>query len=421
MIAILVLIVMHSLALRWLRINGYNRQLRESLAALASLRELESEAQIAPTVTIAGQNDAKSINVASTSAQEIRWEETADAHIRDLLRYVTLTALLIGGWFIWSDVLPALRILDRVALWNNIVDMSEMVSGPDGKTSLQTFEISLPTTLKDGIVAVLTLVATCLIARRLPTVLELIVLERLPIDRGGRDAIAILVRYATMITGVIVSCKMIHISWNSVQWLAAAMTVGLGFGLQEIFANLVSGIIILFERPIRAGDIVTVGDVTGHVTAMRIRATTITDYDRRELIVPNKRFITDNVINWTLTDQISRAIVKVGVAYGSDTDRVEQILLSVARRSPMTLSTPEPTVVFVGFGDSSLDFELRVFIARRETYPQVVHALNSAINRELRSAEIEIPFPQRDLNIRGIPSEWSQASEPEIHERRNAA
>ena len=384
MIAILGLIVIHSLALRWLRISGYNRKLRETLAAYAA-KTAELESINSPSVTIASSNDATPNDPVATSAEEIKWEDTADAHVRDLLRYVTITALLIGGWFVWSDVLPALRILDRVALWNNIVDVSEMVTGPDGLTSLQTFEMNLPTTLKDGIVAILTVVATFLIARRLPAVLELTLLERLPIDRGGRDAIAILVRYATIITGMIVACKLIHISWSSVQWLAAAMTVGLGFGLQEIFANLVSGIIILFERPIRAGDIVTVGDITGHVTAMRIRATTITDYDRRELIVPNKRFITDNVINWTLSDPISRAVVKIGVAYGSDTDRVEQILVSVARRSPMTLSNPEPVVVFVGFGDSSLDFELRVFIARRETYPQVVHALNTRDQSRIES------------------------------------
>ncbi len=328
--------------------------------------------------------------------------------MRDLLRYVTLTVLLIGGWFVWSDVLPALRVLDRVALWNNIVEASEIVKGADGTTALNTFQIHLPTTLKDGIVAALVLVATVLIARRLPSVLELMVLDRLPIDRGGRDAIAILVRYATIITGMLIACKLIHLKWSSVQWLAAAMTVGLGFGLQEIFANLVSGLIILFERPIRQGDIVTVGDVTGHVTAMKIRATTITDYDRRELIVPNKRFITDNVINWTLSDPISRVVLKVGVAYGTDTERVEQILLSVARRSPLLLATPAPTVVFSGFGDSTLDFELRVFIGKRDVYPEVVHGLNSAINREFKSAAIEIAFPQRDLNIRTIPPEWAK-------------
>ena len=134
--------------------------------------------------------------------------------------------------------------------------------------------------------------------------LELTVLDRLPLDNGGRQAIAILVRYAATLAGVLFACSTINLSWESVQWLAAAMTVGLGFGLQEIFANLVSGLIILFERPIRAGDLVTVDDVTGHVTRMQIRATTITDLDRRELIVPNKRFITGNVINWTLSDPI---------------------------------------------------------------------------------------------------------------------
>ena len=195
---------------------------------------------------------------------------------------------------------------------------------------------------------------------------------------------------------------MVQLSWARVQWLAAAMTVGLGFGLQEIFANLVSGLIILFERPVRVGDVVTVGEVTGTVSRMQMRATTITDFDRRELIVPNKRFITDNVINWTLTDPICRTIVPVGVAYGTETETVNRILLGVAHRSSMVLSAPEPVIVFSGFGESTLDFELRVFIPHREQMPAVISHLNTEINREFKRNEIEIAFPQQDLHIKSI-------------------
>ncbi|RMF73039.1 MAG: potassium transporter KefA, partial [Planctomycetota bacterium] len=178
----------------------------------------------------------------------------------------------------------------------------------------------------------------------------------------------------------------------------------LGFGLQEIFANFVSGLIILFERPVRVGDIVTVGGVEGVVTRIQIRATTIQDWDRRELLVPNREFITNQLINWTLSDPVTRLIVPVGIAYGSDTTRARELLLDIAKRCPHVLNEPEPTVVFRSFGDSALLFELRVFIPTRDCWPEVVSALHFMIDNAFRDAEIEIAFPQRDIHIRSIHS-----------------
>jgi len=252
--------------------------------------------------------------------------------------------------------------------------------------------------------ALLVCIGTFMIGRRLPGLLELTVLDRLPFDQGGQQAIAILVRYAATLAGLLLACHIIRLSWESVQWLAAAMTVGLGFGLQEIFANLVSGIIILFERPIRMGDLVTVGDLTGNVTRMQMRATTITDFDRREMIVPNKKFITDNVINWTLSDPISRVVLPVGVAYGSNIRQVESILLRIAAECAFVMQEPAPTTLFKGFGDSTLDMQLRVFIPVREVYADVVNQLNGAIAREFAKAGIQIAFPQRDLHIKSVES-----------------
>ena len=195
---------------------------------------------------------------------------------------------------------------------------------------------------------------------------------------------------------------MIGFSWNSVQWLVAAMSVGLGFGLQEIFANFVAGIIILLERPIRVGDFVTVNETTGFVTKIQLRATMIIDYDRRELIVPNKKFITDDVINWTLSDSITRIVVPVGIAYGSDTRLAQSILLRVARDNSDVLRDPRPDVLFSSFGTSSLDFELRVHIGNREKYYSVLHQLNMAIDQEFRRQHIEIAFPQQDVHVKGV-------------------
>ena len=212
---------------------------------------------------------------------------------------------------------------------------------------------------------------------------------------------------------MLMACRAIGLTWGSIQWLAAAMTVGLGFGLQEIFANLVSGLIILFERPIRVGDLVTVGGVSGRVTRMQIRATTVTDFDRRELIVPNKKFITEDVMNWTLTDDVNRIVIEVGVAYGSDVALAKELLLSVADAHPLVMAEPEPIATFDRFADSSLNLTLRCFLPNLENRLHTIHELHEAINREFAKANVEIAFPQQDLHVRSIDVPLSQILRPQ--------
>ena len=149
-------------------------------------------------------------------------------------------------------------------------------------------------------------------------------------------------------------------------------------------------------------DVVTIGEVTGNVTKIRIRATTIRRWDQRELIVPNKEFITGHLINWTLSDNVLRREFLVGIAYGSDTAKAERVLYEVARANPLVLEEPEPKVIFKAFGDNSLEFELRVYIAGIDNYVPVWHGINCAIDREFRKAGIEIAFPQRDIHIRSV-------------------
>jgi potassium efflux system protein len=175
--------------------------------------------------------------------------------------------------------------------------------------------------------------------------------------------------------------------------------VGLGFGLQEIVANFISGLIVLFERPFRVGDTVTVGEVHGTVTRIRIRATTIQDWDRKELIVPNKEFITGQLINWSLTDNLIRFKVPVGIAYGSDTDLAEKLLLKVAKSNPLVKKTPEPKAVFLSFGDNALNFEVRVYVGSIDDWVPMMHEMNRAIDKEFRQAGISIAFPQRDVHL----------------------
>jgi potassium efflux system protein len=183
------------------------------------------------------------------------------------------------------------------------------------------------------------------------------------------------------------------------------MTVGLGFGLQEIFANFISGLIILFEQPIRVGDVVTVSDVTGTVTNIKIRATTIRKWDQKELIVPNKEFMTGRLINWTLTDGVLRLDFAVGIAYGSDIAKAERVLYEVAEGHQKVLKDPKPIVLFRDFGDSSLDFELRAYVSGIDSYVPVWHEINCAIDTAFRAAGVEIAFPQRDIHIRSTSKE----------------
>jgi potassium efflux system protein len=231
----------------------------------------------------------------------------------------------------------------------------------------------------------------------------------LTLDAGARYAVTAVSKYIITVIGVVVAFGQLGIGWSQVQWLVAAVSVGLGFGLQEIFANFVSGLVLLFERPIRIGDIVSVGDVTGKVSRIRIRATTITDWDLRELVVPNKEFITGRVMNWTLSDTVSRMTIQVGVAYGTDPELTKQTLLKVAAAHPLVLKEPPPHALFDAFGDSTLNFTLRVYMASRDSYLELRHDLHKGIDAAFREAGIEIAFPQRDLHIRSMPPNPSQS------------
>jgi potassium efflux system protein len=289
-------------------------------------------------------------------------------------------------WAIWAPVLPALKLAGGTPLWTYATEV-------DGVKK------SLPITLAHLVTAIVAAGLTVAAARNLPGVLELLLLNRLPLDAGARYAIHTLLRYAITAIGILVTFGALGLRWSSIQWLVAALSVGLGFGLQEIVANFVCGLIILFERPFRVGDVVTIGDQTGKVTRIQIRATTVTDWDRRELIVPNKEFITGKLINWSLSDSITRVVIPVGVAYGSDTLETEKLLLKIARENLMVLSQPEPSALFLGFGDNSLNFELRVFVRGLDNRLPVIHHSHLAIEREFRKAGINIAFPQRDIHL----------------------
>jgi len=299
---------------------------------------------------------------------------------------------------VWMDILPALAMLKQVLLWTTSWQVVPEPGG--GETTAAPTLAARWVTAADLVWAMLVLLITYLGAKNLPALLELILPEKLPIDQGARYALKSLVQYTVVLIGLLLGLPPLGITWNRLQWLVAALGVGLGFGLQEIFANFISGLILLFERPIRVGDIVTIGDVTGVVSKIHIRATIITNWDRQDLIVPNKEFITSRVLNWTLTNLTNRIVLQVGVAYGSDPDRVRRLLEEILLAHPLVLREPAPLVTLENLGDSALQFTIRAYLPTLDKRLQTIHELYTAIHNRFRQEGIDIPFPQRELHIR---------------------
>ncbi|MBK1850022.1 mechanosensitive ion channel [Marinobacter sp. 1-4A] len=306
-----------------------------------------------------------------------------------LLRILVSGLSVTGLLFLWASVIPALQLFNEITLWTIATDLQ----GGD----------PLPITLADALLAVLVAAGTVLAAKNLPGTLEVTILSRMNLEPGSGYAITTITTYILVFLGVITCLGVIGVQWSKLQWLIAALGVGLGFGLQEIVANFVSGIILLFERPIRVGDTVTIDGITGTVSRIRIRATTLVDWDRKEQIIPNKTFVTEDLTNWTLSDPITRVVLRVGVAYGTDVDKVQDILTQVAHDNERVVDDPAPAVFCVGLGDSSINFEVRVFVKDLLDIMPLSHEIHAAITRALMEAGINIPFPQRDIHVRTLP------------------
>lgn len=224
--------------------------------------------------------------------------------------------------------------------------------------------------------------------------------RRRGIDEGVSYALNRLVHYVILALAVFLALENLGINVTGLAALGAVLGVGIGFGLQNIAQNFVSGLVLLLERPVKRGDFVVVGDTMGTVHEIRARATVVRTLDNVDILVPNSEFINENVINQTFGDKRFRARIAVGVAYGSDTERVRDTLLRLASEHPEVLGDPEPAVRFLDFGDSSLDFVLMVWIDNPRRQNPIASDLRFAIDRAFREAEIEIPFPQRDLHVR---------------------
>ncbi len=259
---------------------------------------------------------------------------------------------------------------------------------------------AIAVSLGDVLAFAATVVGALALSRLLRTILEDDVLPRMPSARGVPLAITSTVHYVVLFLGFLLAISAAGVDLNRVSLLAGALGVGIGFGLQNVVNNFVSGLILLYERPVQIGDMVEVGGLLGEVKRIGIRSSTIRTFQGAEVIVPNGNLISDQVVNWTFSDRRRRMEVKVGVAYGTDPERVLALLREVAADHAGVLVDPEPVALFLGFGDSSLDFELRAWTPLFEDWVRTQSELTVAVNRAIVQSGIEIPFPQRDLHLR---------------------
>ena len=348
---------------RWLLVNRRRLAREQAKQRRAQiLAAVETDSAAPPTPELADDT----VDLAALSEQ-------TQTLVRTFLGFTTAVGLVV----IWGAILPALAY-----------PASHKLPGADELTwgHLASFLIALTVTYVS--------------VRDIPALLELVILQHLPLDSGARYAFTSISRYLLTALGLIVAFKCLDGDWSKIQWLVAAMSVGLGFGLQEIFANFVSGIILLFERPIRVGDIVTLGEKSGVVNRIRMRATTIIDWDRKEYIVPNKDLVTGRLLNWTLSDQMNRIEILLYLSHGADTDQACELLLEAAREQHHILSEPAPSAVFEGITDAGLKLALRCFLPTLEHRGATIHQLYSTIDRKFRASGIEVSSPPREMKIR---------------------
>ena len=250
--------------------------------------------------------------------------------------------------------------------------------------------------------AVLCLYGALLISRSVQSILAEEVFPRRGVERGVQLSMGRLLHYAIVLVGFLLALAFLGVNFTNITIIGGALSVGIGFGLQTIVNNFVSGLILLFERPVRVGDYIEIGGLWAEIKKIGLRATVVETFDRADVVVPNSDLISNQVTNWTRTNRIMRVKIPVGVAYGSDVPLVMKILLECAEDNPSVVSTPKTQVFFRGFGESSLDFEIRLHILDIDSRFIVESEILQEIDRQFREAGVEIPFPQRDLHLRSV-------------------
>ncbi len=290
---------------------------------------------------------------------------------------VSLDDLAAGCRRLAAFAVAALALVATAWIWEvNLALVRFVLSQP-----LWSADAANPVTRGNALEAAAMVLLGALAWRYMSTLFAVTIFPRMPDDPGARYAVVTLCRYAVVGVTVLGALSAVHVDLAKIGVVLAALGVGLGFGLQEIVSNFVCGIILLLERPIRIGDIVTVAGSTGKVDRINIRATTIMNSDNQSMIVPNREFITGNLINWTLKDKVLRVPIKVNVAYGTDPDRVVELLLEIAAADADVMLNPAPSASLETFGESSLVFGLSTFVPEPGMSGDVKHRLCREIQR----------------------------------------
>ena len=367
------LLVIYHIIRRWMLIQrrriAFDRARQRRAEMLANRARSEEEKE--PTMQNGDGVEVEEpiIDLDAISAQSLRL-------VRSILTLIALVSVIA----LWSEIHSAFGFLENIRLW-------------DASTTVQGVESIQPITLGSVLIAILVLIITTQLVRNMPALLELALLQHLSLTPGTGYAITTLTKYLLMLIGGLLGFSLIGIEWSKLQWLVAALGVGLGFGLQEIFANFISGLIILFEKPIRIGDTVTIRDLTGSITRINTRATTITDWDRKEIIVPNKAFITEQFVNWSLSDSVTRVVLTIPAPARVNSEEVTNILKQAAARCSYVLEMPAPEVFLVDLQQGIQLFELRIHAAEMGHRMPLRHELHQLILKGFEEHGIEMPFP----------------------------
>ncbi|MEZ3501733.1 miniconductance mechanosensitive channel MscM [Pantoea sp. KPR_PJ] len=366
------LLVIYHIIRRWMLIQrrriAFDRARQRRADMLANRARHEDDKE---TAAQNGEVDVDEpvIDLDAISAQSLRL-------VRSILTLIALVSVIV----LWSEIHSAFGFMENIRLW-------------DVSTTVQGVESIQPITLGAIFIAILVLIITTQLVRNMPALLELALLQHLNLTPGTGYAITTLTKYVLMLVGGLIGFSMIGIEWSKLQWLVAALGVGLGFGLQEIFANFISGLIILFEKPIRIGDTVTIRDLTGSITRINTRATTIIDWDRKEIIVPNKAFITEQFVNWSLSDSVTRVVLTIPAPAHVNSEEVTTVLKQACERCSYVLDVPAPDVFLVDLQQGIQLFELRIHAAEMGHRMPLRHELHQLILKGFAEHGIEMPFP----------------------------
>jgi len=385
------LLVVYHIIRRWMLIQrrrlAFDRAKQKRADILAQRAKGEEDTSGTGSASIEGliEIDDVEVDLDAISTQSLRL-------VRSILTMIALVSVI----FLWSEIHSAFSFLENIKLW-------EVTSSINGIETAQAI------TMGSVLIAVVVLVITTQLVRNLPALLELGILQHLDLAPGTGYAITTITKYLLMLFGGLLSFAWIGIDWSKLQFLVAALTFGLGFGMQEIFSNFISGLIILFEKPIRIGDTVTIRNLTGTITKINTRATTISDWDRKEIIVPNKAFITEQFINWSLSDTVTRVVLTVPAPGEANSEEVTNLLLSAAKRCSLVLDNPNPEAYLIDLQQGIQIFELRIFAAEMGHRLPLRHEIHQLILAGFREHGIVLPYPpfqvrSETLNRGGKPS-----------------